>query len=116
MRIPEWTVIYISIPYEEKNCWELVQTIYAREYGLKIGDKDQWPREVRKKLWFEVTVPREGDAVLFKTTENVKHVGVVLNTQGWMIHTQYGSNSCIECFTTRLWQNRVLGFYRHVDK
>ena len=116
MRLPEWIQRYVSIPYEERNCWELVQAIYAAEFGLDIGEKDQWPQQVKDKAWFEVTTPREGDVVLFKTTENAKHVGIVLGVNGYMIHTQRGSNSCIEAFTTRLWKNRVLGFYRHVNK
>ena len=71
---------------------------------------------MQDRFWEQVEVPRESDVVLFRNDEKNKHVGVVLGVNGYMIHNQRGSNSCIESYNTPLWKHRVVGFYRHVDR
>jgi cell wall-associated NlpC family hydrolase len=115
-RLPEWAERYTGIDYEEMNCWQLVMRIYATEFGLAIGDKEQQAQHMMDKFWQQVESPREGDVVLFKNNENERHVGVILGVNGYMIHNQRGSNSCIESYYNSLWKHRVVGFYRHVDR
>jgi cell wall-associated NlpC family hydrolase len=116
VRIPEWTEGYTGIDYETCDCWGLVQRIYAAEFGVIVGDVGEQRQNMQDKFWQQVEAPREGDVVLFKNNTLERHVGVVLGVNGYMIHNQRGSNSCIESYYTPLWKNRVVGFYRHVAR
>jgi cell wall-associated NlpC family hydrolase len=115
-RIPEWAAKYISIPYEKKNCWELVESIFNAEFGISIGPVEDQRGHLRARDWIDVIYEdlgvREGDVVLFRSSVVSRHVGVVLN-QDLMIHSIKGANSCIEKWKGPLWDNRLESVYRH---
>lgn len=115
-RIPEFAGRYISIPYVEVNCWGLMQKVYATEYGIAVGDMSEQHHKLREHDWVDVLkdglIPREGDIILFKSGEYHKHVGLILNAE-LMLHTTKGSNSCIERWTTSIWEKCVISIYRH---
>lgn len=115
-RIPEWVSRYISISYEEMNCWQLVMNVYAAEYGIGIGDKDQQSDHLRDRHWIDVIQERfsglEGDVILFQMPEKVKHVGLLLDHEN-MLHTLKGCNSCIERWHSPIWERQLVGIYRH---
>ena len=116
MRLPEWAERYISIPYEECDCWQLIQKIFAAEFGIIVGDVGDQRGNMRDRFWTPTESPREGDVVLFQNDILNKHVGVVLGVNKLMVHNIKGCNSCIESYGTNIWKHRVVGFYRHTDR
>jgi len=115
-RIPEWVSRYISIPYDAMNCWQLVMKVYAAEFGIGIGDKDQQSDYLRDRNWVDVIQEGlgglEGDVILFRMDKRVKHVGLLLDSEN-MLHTLEGCNSCIERWHSPIWESRLVGIYRH---
>jgi cell wall-associated NlpC family hydrolase len=116
MRIPEWAARYISIPYEDCDCWCLVQKVYNTEYGIEVGPVEDQRGHLRARDWVDVIAegmdPREGDIILFRSSVVSRHVGIILN-RDMMLHNQRGSNSCIEKWKGPLWDNRLESVYRH---
>ena len=114
-RIPEWAGRYVSIPYEEKNCWQLLETIYATEFGITVGPVEVQRGHMRARDWVDVLDEglgvREGDVILFRSSAVNKHVGVILNHE-LMIHSTKGCNSCIERWYSSTWKSRVVSIYR----
>ena len=115
MNIPEWAARHVGVPYETMDCWDFLRSIYAQEYGIDIGPVGDQRQKMRDRDWGEVSFPREGDVILFKTDKLKRHVGVILN-EDLMIHNEQGSNSCIESYTSPLWRNRLVCIYRHVSR
>ena len=114
-RIPEWCSNYISIPYEEKNCWQLMQSVYAAEYGIHVGSVDEQPKNMKHREWVDVIEEglgiREGDVILFASSATKKHVGVILNHE-LMLHTTEGANACIERWKSHAWEHKIVSVYR----
>lgn len=115
-RLPEWIGRYISIPYEKVNCWQLVQKVYAAEYGIDVGEKNAQSKNLKDHEWVDVLMNGlgylEGDVILFRERVMKKHVGLLLSPQ-LMLHTLEGSNSCIERWESLQWRDRIVGIYRH---
>jgi cell wall-associated NlpC family hydrolase len=115
-RVPEWAGRYLSIPYEECDCWRLVQRVYAAEFGIEVGGVEKQSTNMKDREWVDVVKEglgvREGDVVLFKTSAVNRHVGIVLN-HDLMLHTVAGTNSCIERWKSPVWDKRWVSVYRH---
>lgn len=112
--IPNWICAYLSIDYENLNCWELVRKVYQDEYGIEVGDIGEQRTHMREGDWVDVfgTGIAEGDVLLFKSTAINRHVGIVLDNE-LMLHTIRGANSCIERWEAAQWRTRLVGIYRH---
>jgi len=113
--IPGWADQYLNVSYETADCWVLIRIIYRAEFDIDIGPADQQPSKMRDKDWVEVTGTgyKVGDIALFKAD---RHVGVILTADKMLHSTLEGGTSCIERFDTRLWKNRLVGVYRHIDR
>lgn len=118
-RLPEWTNRYISIPYDTLDCWGLVERVYAAEYGILIGPREEQKQALREKDWKDVLMGGmgylEGDVILFRDMPLKKHVGLLLSPE-LMLHSNKGCNSCIERWESPRWHERVISIYRHVDR
>ena len=119
-RIPEWVIRYLSIPYEQVNCWDLVEKVYAAEYGIAIGGKSEQSQKMKSKEWVDVLMNGlgflEGDVILFRERVMKKHVAILL-TPNLMLHSHNpGTNSCIELWESAKWRSRVVSIYRHKSR
>lgn len=109
----------IGIPYEHKNCWELVKQFYSDilKIGLKHyveGTPDE--RERVKSLIFtnmgdfqKVDSPIFGDIVILKIYGIECHIGVYVG-EGMILHTTKGTGSHLD--RLQRWSKVVVGFYR----
>jgi cell wall-associated NlpC family hydrolase len=116
-RIPEWCQRYVGIPYGEQDCWSLCQSYYAAELGIEIGPVEDQRGHMRARDWVDIRdtdmLPREGDIMLFRNSAVKKHVGLYL-TDPYMLHTQAGTNACIESWRSSIWLKKYVTTYRHV--
>lgn len=124
---------YIGIPFvpfgrtfDGCDCWGLVRLFYLRELGILLpsytkdynspadGAAVQQIINHHKNTWHKVIDPEIGDVILIRTKEFLSHVAVVVNTtQGLMLHTTIGVDSCLERFATPIYTARIEGFYRY---
>jgi len=115
-RIPEWAGRYLSISYDECDCWQLVRKVYSAEFGIDVGGVEKQSSKMKDNEWIDVVKEgigiREGDVILFKRSILNKHVGIILNHE-LMLHTTNGSNSCIERWKSPAWDKRWVSIYRH---
>ena len=104
---------YIGIPYEEKDCWDLVRHIFNSELRLDIGDREKQSTGIKDGRWVEVARGNERpfDVVLIETTPLEKHVGLVTGKNRFL-HTMKGVGSCEDYYNSIQWTHRVKKFYR----
>ena len=113
--IPNWVQCYISIPYEEVDCYGLVRLVYKEQYATELQ-----PIESPDKLedWDVVfegkgePAIKEGDVLMFKDDPINRHVGIAIDEQ-YMLHTIKGVNSCLERWKRLNWRGRLVKVYRH---
>jgi len=128
---------YIGIPFlkdgKDKNgcdCWRLVVMAYRERLGIELPDftgiyvdgslasLKKVSRMIRdnKEMWKKVDKPQPYDVILLRTGSMVYHCGVVIDRKR-MLHITEGINSTIEEFTSRMWKDKIEGFYRWmIDK
>jgi cell wall-associated NlpC family hydrolase len=116
-----WYAAYVGIPYQEKNCWQLIQLIFAEQWGVTLPDFDVTVRGTAIDTIFasgivwQAVDPQAvqiGDVVAITGGRYVRHVGLVV-APGVMLHSQDGTDSVIESYESFVWRQRVGGFYRH---
>lgn len=113
--IPDWVKSYVSIPYEDVDCYGMVRLVYKEQYYIDLE-----PIHSRDKLdnWDVVfdghgePAVREGDVLMFKDDPVNRHVGIVLD-ETFMLHSIRGVNSCVERWNRLNWRGRLVKVYRH---
>ncbi len=112
MSIPSWTRDYVSLPYEEVDCWGLVKRVYKEIYDVELaGVRDQ--RDLIKDGFWEEVIDgwQAGDVMLFKTSAVVRHVAIYIDDE-YMLHSDRGCGSVIERWGARNWLPRLRSVYR----
>jgi cell wall-associated NlpC family hydrolase len=120
---------YIGIPYKNHgrdfngaDCWGLVWMFLSNEMFLDYkniqeyrDDKDIFTIERHiisniKEYWEPITIPQQGNIVLFRFRDRLIHMGIVIDRNSFL-HTIKGLNSCVERFSSPKWQTRIGGYY-----
>jgi cell wall-associated NlpC family hydrolase len=116
MILPEWAADYVSLPYDEVDCWGLCKLVYFERYQLKIGDIEEQRGRIRKEEWRDILQKRlpilEGDILLFKSGPVTRHVGILINYE-YMLHSTRPIGVVIEKWTRRQWKTQLTAIYRH---
>jgi len=119
MLLPDWTTRYLSITYEELDCWELVNRVYHDRYGLDIGDIGDQVDMIKIGDWRDVleekTPSIEGDILLFKSSPVNRHVALFL-CDTYMLHSNKGTGVVIEKFSRPRWKDQLISCYRHKSR
>ena len=122
--IPEWVADYIGIPFEEKNCWQLVCMVYDQKFGIHLCDyaleyKNAIDKEnIRRiyqrelKIWQKVETPLFGDVIVLEIQGQPWHAGIVVSKQ-FMLHTERKIESVVESYNGLIWKNKIIGYYRY---
>ena len=133
--IPAWVDEYVGIPFKPKgrdhdgaDCWGLVWLIYREKFKLQLPSYYQDYEDTKKasaraissiieaakqtEEWKLTTTPTIGDVLSLRLSGFPWHVGVVVG-DGCMLHTQEGTDSCIEHYLNPKWVKRINGIYRH---
>lgn len=125
-----WAARYVGIPFVEHgrtlaglDCWGLYRMAYADRFGVALPDFDYGSTSdnaavsnvigSNRGTWQQVSSPVESDAILMRLTGWPCHIGMVLGA-GRMLHARPGQDVCVERYDTRLWANRIEGFYRPI--
>ena len=115
MNLPEWTRDYLSIPYDDLDCWGLVKRIYSERYHIEVGELHEQPAKSRHELWQDVLDEGElveGDVLYFNAQPSAPHVGIVLTTE-YMLHSVKPIGVVIEKWTRRNWKCQLKSAYRN---
>lgn len=130
---------WVGLPYggahrtwDAPDCWLLLVRFYREAFGIELdpllgvylGERVQSDLELRHELvdkikvrdWLPVEGPkRDGDGILMRFAGHPIHVGVVVDAEARkMLHTYSPAHgSVVDRWDDRLWERRVLGFYRH---
>ena len=135
--LPAWASGYIGLPYsvggrtrEGVDCWGLYQMIFNEQSGRTIpsydgpvwGAEGTTGRDIGKACTafaerFVPVLPGQEqvfDGIIIRLSGHPMHVGMVVD-DGQMIHSIRGADSCVERYRpSMMWENRIVGFYRHV--
>ncbi|MBP1852679.1 NlpC/P60 family protein [Rhizobium halophytocola] len=128
-----WSERYIGIAFAEHgrdfsglDCWGLVHLALAEERAIAVpsyaGIVDFAEQadiaslvqgEQAKPVWHEIGggLVRAFDVALFRRGRLASHVGLVVQP-GLMLHVPF-DHVKIESYRTGVWQNRLVGVYRH---
>lgn len=128
---PAWVAEYIGKPFEDKgrgpdtfDCWGLVKGVLQQQFGQHglpdylDGYDSAKDRTVARLLsmerarWSQVETPQLGDVVLIRVLGRPQHVGIVV-ARNMMLHTDRGTESCLEYIDSPRWRSRVEGYFRH---
>lgn len=112
MNIPSWCDHYVSLPYDEVNCWGLVMLVYKEMYGIDLPKITEQRELMKTGFWTEVQEDfQTGDVILFKSAIVERHVGIFLDDQ-YMLHADRHAGTVIERWKARVWVPRFQGIYR----
>jgi len=111
---------FIGIPYEKKNCWDLVVSFYQEMLSIPLYSYYQGPTppekiETKNLIYssmgdFEkISDPKFGDIIIVKLYGIESHIAVYLG-DGKMLHTTRGAGSIID--RVARWEKMIVGFYR----
>lgn len=113
---------------EGVDCWGLVRLIYGEQFAIELPSYDDEydsshnisaTREVietHAKEWLQIEPGQEheGDVIILRLSGYPTHVGLVVEN-GKMLHIIDGTDAVLENYHNRLWQHRIVGFYRHKE-
>lgn len=114
---------YIGIPFEELNCYQLVQKIYKDELSISLPDRfidatasrtifKQYIDDI-SEIWSRIDEPNTYDAIAMSHDENhpkvIQHFGICIG-DGMLLHTLKGIGSHI--ISIEKYQYHIRGFYR----
>lgn len=109
---------YVGIPYDEKDCYELLQVVFKEmfSYDLDILYQETPDRNsanllinTQENRFQKVTKPKLGDIILLSIVGVPCHVGMFIDER-YFLHTRKNTGSVIERFHN--WEKRLVGFYR----
>jgi cell wall-associated NlpC family hydrolase len=124
---------YIGIPFvscgtskEGCDCWRLICLVYRERLSINLPEFTQFdaPKtkaelikvtrafKENKVKWIKVNDPKPYDVILLRTGSMLYHSGLVIGRDR-MIHIDRGINSTIEKYTSRIWKDKIEGFYRY---
>ena len=128
-----WHNKYVGIPYKEKgrdltglDCWGLLRLVYSEEFKINLpsfvteyteNDTVRIEELIAqyKEGWEKLDSPQEGCVVLFRILGTESHVGVAISPTHFL-HARDGQASAIESFESRAWSNRIIGYFKYVEK
>jgi len=113
---------------EGVDCWGLVRLIYKEHFDIVLPSyEDDYASshniletkeaiETYSKEWQNIVAGKEqfGDVIVMRLSGYPTHVGFVLEN-GKMLHIIEGTDAVVENYHSRLWQHRIVGFYRHKE-
>jgi len=118
---------YIGIPFENCDCYRLVQLYYKNELNIDIPDVVANPNQLKlaymeyiqniAKCWTTSNTPKEHDVVAMKTDIDnpklVTHFGVVVKVDGKLkiLHTFKKSHSHLVDLDNIAYVNKIKGFH-----
>jgi len=122
---------FLKVPFASRgrdlrgwDCYGLYRYVLHDRFGIAIpsyaetyidtGDEagiSSAIKTYRHVGWDEVQDPREGDAIVLRIAGVPWHCGYVIEP-GIMLHAKRGAGTCIERYTTPIWEKRLEGFYR----
>lgn len=131
-----WAAQYVGIAFEEKgrgarvDCWGLLWRVYREVRGIELpqflesyeGTHGDGMRQIAEAIraneshWMRIQPgsEREFDGVLVRMMGLPMHVGIVI-APGQMLHVMEGYTARIDRYRTRIWEKKILGFYRYAD-
>jgi cell wall-associated NlpC family hydrolase len=118
---------YIGIPFDEYNCWDLYRKIMLENKNIELPDykelyksyndgkgiSDAFDVAEESGSWIKVDSPEIFDIIVLKIQNLPWHFGIYIDTNK-MLHTLYGTNSCLERLNSLRWQKSILGYWRYV--
>lgn len=129
-----WYNKYIDIPYKDGgrdalglDCWGLVRLVYKDQFDIELpslseqystGKDHEQVSEVlarEKENWTIQQTAEVGDVIVFKMLGAETHVGVYLGDSKFL-HIREGVNSVVESVDSRLWKNRLVGYFKYTQQ
>ena len=126
---------YIDLQFQDRgrgpryDCYGLVLEVLRREYGITglpdfsgsyrhTGDRDNIKACIASEAanWNKVSIPKEGDVIVFNIGGWPQHVGICVGErqgQPMFLHIHKGANSTVEPLNSSIWKNRISGIYRY---
>lgn len=140
LKLPAWCAPYIGAPYakggrtlEGADCIGFFLLLQRERHGRELPEYDgplfeqgrtrkdtqahiatmAQSAEAFASLFepIEAGSEAEGDAVLLRMRGAPMHIAYVVR-RGVMLHLADEASSCAEDYTQRIWEKRVVGFYR----
>ena len=114
MNIPSWCEHYVSLSYDQVNCWGLVRLVYKEIYGVELLEVHEQGELITDGFWRLVPEnenKQTSDVLLFKDSKIDRHVGILLNDH-YMLHADRNCGTVIERWGARTWVPRLRGVYR----
>lgn len=129
-----WYNKYIDIPYKDGgrdasglDCWGLVRLVYKDQFDTELPSftaeystaKDHerlseiFARE--KENWETLSTPEVGSVILFRMLGTETHVGVYIG-ENKFLHIREGVNSVVESVDSRLWKQRLVGYFKYTQE
>lgn len=126
---------YIGLKFKNRgrtkdgvDCWGLVRLIYKEQYNIELPSYDDEYNssyninETRDaiiehaKEWTQISkeAASTGDVIVLRLSGYPTHVGIVIE-KGKMLHIIEGTDAVIENYDNRLWEHRIVGFFRHKE-
>lgn len=113
---------------EGVDCWGLVRLVYDEQFSIQLPSyEDEYESSYNvketgdaitehSKEWspIEKGTEREGDVIVIRLAGFPTHVGIIVE-KGKMLHIIEGTDATIESYERRLWQKRIVGFFRHKE-
>lgn len=94
------TLLSYSEQYSDSNC------------NIEIGAIIEENKLVE---WYEVEEPQKHDLIVFRVNRYPMHIGVYIG-DGQFLHTMKSiGSSCIEKIHSKVWNKRILKYFRHRD-
>lgn len=106
----EQALALVGTPYEEINCWQLVQRCF-RMRDVELPD-NPWESI---GMWTEVdrSTLQEGDVLVFTTKYKLTtHVGVAIDGYGHFLHSVEGHGVVRDSIEHDRWSRRLAGVMR----
>lgn len=126
-----WATQYIGDAWiaGEHDCWAFARRVWREQFLMDVPAVDidalnrlacsrAFAGHPERKHWYQVAVPRDGDAVLMGKSERPCHVGVWCHAgRGCIVHCMEGAGVVVHTPSTLplLTGMRVLGYYRRAD-
>ena len=113
-QLPSWINNYVSLPYNEVNCFSLLQLVYHELYHIEIPGILEQRDLIKTGFWVDVTdlEKQTGDVILFQDNKLERHVAIWLNSEMMLHADQKCGASVIERHNSRLWKSRKKSIYR----
>ena len=131
--LSKWCGKYVGLPYSKCgrgpktfDCWGLLQHVAKEEFGWFWDDyeeaykghgmatgEDGLAAAYASGMWkaIERKDVQPGDVVHLAHAQHLAHVGLMLDNRCFL-HVVANQDSCIERLDSKVWLNRIKGFYR----